>query len=197
MNDDWRDVVGYEGIYSVNARGEVKRLVSRFGHAAGGLMAVGINAKNKYAYVCLCRDGKAKTTRLHKVVAAAFYGPCPNGMQINHKDGRKTNNAANNLEYVTQSENMLHAYRNGLQKPRLGSDVVFSKLTVSQVEQIMLLEGTATHFEIGKRFGVDRKTISSIYSGFSWSHFTGRKFENRNRTLGTPGKGKKCQSIVA
>ncbi len=57
------------------------------------------------------QEGKmiSKMSRLHRLVAEAIYGPCPEGSEVNHIDGDKLNNRPENLEYVTHSENMEHA----------------------------------------------------------------------------------------
>ena len=78
---------------------------------------------NRRLFVTLSKNGKYKPTKVHKLVAAAFIGPRPEGLEINHIDGDHQNNAASNLEYCTQSENMKHAVRLGLVIPptRVGS----------------------------------------------------------------------------
>jgi hypothetical protein len=53
---------------------------------------------------------------VHRIVAAAFIGPCPDGLEINHKNGIKLDNRAENLEYTTRSANMKHAYDSGLRR---------------------------------------------------------------------------------
>jgi hypothetical protein len=69
-----------------------------------------------YLRVELHHKGAAKKHSVHRLVASAFV-PNPEGKpQVNHKDGNKTNNTHSNLEWVTQSENQLHAYKIGLQK---------------------------------------------------------------------------------
>lgn len=64
------------------------------------------------------RDGKSYTLYAHIWIALVFLGPRPRGMEINHKDGNKLNCAAHNLEYVTPSQNVNHAYATGLQPKR-------------------------------------------------------------------------------
>ena len=72
--------------------------------------------KGRYLLIGLRRPGGGQcTTRVHRLVATAFLGPLPEGHETNHKDGDKANNRAGNLEYLTNSENQLHAYLNGEQ----------------------------------------------------------------------------------
>ena len=70
--------------------------------------------------------GKYPTFNVHKLIALVFFGPCPDGMTINHIDGNKTNAALSNLEYISQSDNNKHAWRIGLQ--RSGWDTRRSKV---------------------------------------------------------------------
>ena len=70
-----------------------------------------------YMKVDLYSHGKRKTKRVHVLVADAFLEPDPSRPEINHKDGNKLNNNVTNLERVTKSENMKHAYRTGLIVP--------------------------------------------------------------------------------
>lgn len=67
-------------------------------------------------YRTVSPDGRKHKT-IHSLVAAAFLGPRPDGCDVNHIDGDKTNNAASNLEYVTRKENMQHAMATGLWTP--------------------------------------------------------------------------------
>ena len=80
-------------------------------------------------------NGKYVTKKVHKLVAIAFYGVC-NDKEVNHKDGDKRNNNSVNLEYVTRSENVQHAFDNGLAKGLSGSKNGNSKLTDDQVRYI-------------------------------------------------------------
>ena len=86
-----------------------------------------VNSRNKekalqdttdgYLKVDLYDNGDRITKRVHRLVAEAFIPNPDNKPDINHKDGNKQNNAVDNLEWVTKSENMQHAYQTGLAKP--------------------------------------------------------------------------------
>jgi HNH endonuclease/NUMOD4 motif len=65
---------------------------------------------------CIVSIGNNISRRVHVLVADAFLGPKPLGMDVNHKDGNKQNNRIENLEYLTRSENHKHAFRLGLAK---------------------------------------------------------------------------------
>lgn len=69
---------------------------------------------NGYLRVTLSVDGKRRNLFVHHLIAEAFHGPRPDGLQLNHRNGIKTDNRPENLEYVTAKENMQHAIRTGL-----------------------------------------------------------------------------------
>lgn len=66
-----------------------------------------------YLNVAFCRDGKLRTQRVHRVIASAHLGVCPEGMEVLHIDGDRTNNRADNLRYGTRSENNRDQVRHG------------------------------------------------------------------------------------
>ena len=86
-----------------------------------------INSRNKekalrdstdgYSIVDLYKNGNRSTKRVHRLVGEAFVPNPDNKPDINHKDGNKHNNSFDNLEWATKSENMIHAYQTGLNKP--------------------------------------------------------------------------------
>ncbi|MGB8783489.1 MAG: tyrosine-type recombinase/integrase [Terriglobales bacterium] len=98
MTEQWRDVSGYDGIYQVSDQGHVRNT-----HTSKILQPVRI--KNGRLYVSLSSDGFQRKCTVHSLVAAAFLGDCPPKHEITHKDGDYTNNAVENLEYVTRGEN--------------------------------------------------------------------------------------------
>ena len=98
----WKDVKGFEGLYEVSCRGMVRGMKRQGTH--GGVLRPHLSTKG-YMLVDLCKDGKAKSFLLHRLVAEAFLEnpkqlPC-----INHKDEDKLNNFVENLEWCNQSYN--------------------------------------------------------------------------------------------
>lgn len=114
MEKVWKQIPGYEGLYEVSSDGEVRS--NKRATTSGKILKQYVSKRNGYCYVCLSKDNKATTKRVHGLVASAFFGERVEGSQINHKDGNKRNNRVENLEYCTQSENMRHAYKMGLEK---------------------------------------------------------------------------------
>ena len=109
--EEWKPIKGYEGLYEISNLGRIKRVNYK------RMLKNYTNKRNGYEYVGLCKGGIKKTLRVNVLVAEAFIEKLDGSNQVNHKDGVKTNNVVENLEWVTQSENMLHAYKSGLQVP--------------------------------------------------------------------------------
>ena len=105
----WKQIDGFQN-YEISDKGEVRNAQS------GKILKPWIGVGG-YAYI-RPTDGHGKpiSKRLHRLVAKAFVPNPYNNPQVNHKDGDKTNTGADNLEWVTKSENMNHAYRTGLQR---------------------------------------------------------------------------------
>src|SRR5574343_1477154 len=108
--------------------------------------------------------------RVHRLVYEAFNGPIPAGLQINHIDGNKKNNAISNLEAVTQSENFKHAFRTGLKKQKKGEESCRAKLKQEQVDYIRsrYAKGGITQKELGEQFGLRQSYICLILKGERW-----------------------------
>lgn len=123
VNEIWRPVVGFEGYYEVSNQGNV-RSVERYVNAKLGSkkLLAGLVLKkciDKYGYdrVCLSVKQKRKYCQVHRLVMLAFAGEIVGKKEVNHKNGIKTDNRLENLEWVTTSENQKHAFRTGLSKP--------------------------------------------------------------------------------
>lgn len=121
MRERWRDIFGYEGLYKVSDWGRVRsldRIVrhKRFGtmRVKGRILRLALSGSySKYLSVNLYKAGVQTTTRVHRLVAAAFLGPCPDGMEVCHNDGNSVNNIISNLRYDTRANNCLDRRREG------------------------------------------------------------------------------------
>ena len=116
-----KPVVGYEGIYEVSNTGEVFRVASGVNTVVGRKLSLSKNSRG-YLNTCLYANGGYKMLCIHQLVAKAFIPNPNNKPQINHIDCDKTNNHVNNLEWVTQSENIRHAFDNGRYDRRIKAD---------------------------------------------------------------------------
>jgi len=127
---------------------------------------------NGYQRVILQKNCLQKQFLVHRLVAAAFIGTCPVGKQVNHLDGDKLNNQPSNLEYVTQSENMQHAYRSGLLKVICGANHCCAKLTEEDVLAIRATyaAGGVTQQKLADKYGVGDVNICNIVNRRSWAH---------------------------
>lgn len=170
--ETWRPVVGWEGVYDVSSLGRVRRVKSYNNRRCGV-----INPQpNHFGYPqsSLADGSRRRTVRIHCLVAAAFLGPKPSGMEINHKNGIKTDNRTRNLEYVTHSENGLHAFRVLLRPPvsNKGQAAGRAKLTDDQVRQIRsrYAAGGVTQQVLADQFGVNQTMIGFIVRRANWTH---------------------------
>ena len=114
----WEEIKGYEGKYRVSNLGNVKSLWMWTGdkYIRRDKLLRGVLNKNGYLYVSLSKNGQVKRFKVNRLVAEAFIDNPYNLPITNHKDGNKTNNCVNNLEWCTYSENLSHAYKIGLRK---------------------------------------------------------------------------------
>jgi len=161
----WKPVVGYEGYYEVSNKGRVKRVGHRKHTRIGRIIKPWLS--RGYCQVRLSRDGNLIARLAHQLVMEAFVGPRPEKHEVNHINGIKTDNIwPENLEYVTKSQNQLHASDLGLM--HRGEDHHKAKLTEEQVKEIIVAEGS--HSQIAIKYGISRAMISYIKRGKSWRH---------------------------
>ena len=113
MEEIWKDVKGYEGIYRISNLGRIKSL-KRFNVPQDRLLnQVSLNNKG-YHTVMLSANGSPKRFLIHRLIAISFIPNPNNKPYINHIDGNPLNNSISNLEWCTQKENMVHASLTGL-----------------------------------------------------------------------------------
>ena len=108
MNEIWKDIVGYEGLYQVSNLGNVKRInffkKERF--------VIPCSKGSGYLYVSLSKNNKQKNFYIHRLVATAFIENPDNLPVINHKDENRSNNIVDNLEWCTQKYNCNYGLHN-------------------------------------------------------------------------------------
>lgn len=170
MQEEWRDVVGFEGYYVVSNLGRIMRVKrGKNGHPPGTIRKPSPN-RNGYLQTTLSKDGVARTVRVHVVVAEAFIGARPPGREVNHKNGNKADNRVENLEWVTESENVKHTYRELGRVGTRGSRDGMAKLTEADIPVIReLLASGMSQRKIAQRYGVSSVTICFISTGECWS----------------------------
>ena len=110
--EKWKDINGYEGIYQVSNMGRVRSICKR--HSSMPRIMKQRKAGAGYAYVGLSLNGVQRKLAVHRLVAKAFVSNTENKPEVNHINGNKTDNCANNLEWVTSKENKIHAHKIGL-----------------------------------------------------------------------------------
>ena len=166
--EEWRNVAGYEGLYKVSSFGHVMSIRDGRGTFRGRFLVPMVD-RCGYCAVVRFKNGKRQRFSQHRLVMECFVGSPPNGCEINHKDGVKSNNRLVNLEYVTRSENMQHAI--STLGCYIGENNHNAKLTDEKVVRIrLLLSEGLSHRRIASLFGVNHSQITAIATGKAWKH---------------------------
>jgi hypothetical protein len=159
--EEWRPVVGYEGIYEVSDRGRVRSMPRRVHHPYRGIISLRgrflrlSNCKGYFRFDAY-RNGAVEQLSVHAEVLKAFVGPKPAGCVCCHRDGNKTNNVPANLRWDTQKANNADKIAHG----------TYAKIPASKLDEIRALRATGLlHREIGAIVGVSDKHVGNILSG--------------------------------
>lgn len=175
-SEEWRDIPGYEGSYQASSLGRV-RSVDRYVEYVDGRVyfyqgkILSPASARGYEHVVL---SKRTDATVHRLVMLAFAGEPPEGYEVNHRDGDRTNNRVTNLEYVTPSENSLHGiYELGGERvgPK-GERAPSAKLTKEKVRQ-MRIERRRTgisYQKLADKYGVHKKTAMRAIKRKTWKH---------------------------
>jgi hypothetical protein len=173
----WKPVTFFDlqDYYEVSNKGRVRSLdrVTNNRPFKGRVLK---KEQNRGGYLT-CRasmDGRTYAVAPHRAVATEFLKNEQNYPEVNHKDGNKLNNSADNLEWCTRSYNVTHSYTNKLLIPLFGSKNHKSKLTEDIVRQIISEKaaGTFKMKDWRKRLNVQSNTINKIFRGEAWKHVT-------------------------
>ena len=172
----WKPIKDYNSVYEVSNFGRVKSLARTvlFNHLKFGSCSLSYEdkiskqtkAKCGYLFVSLTNEkGESKIYRVHRLILEAFTPNHENKPFVNHIDGDKHNNELSNLEWCTSSENMIHAYENGLATKISGKDHHQSK-TVYQYDFSGNLLGTyGSCGEAGRITGYNSSQINKVCIG--------------------------------
>ncbi len=159
-----KDLIGYEGLYKVFEDGKVWSIkYSKFLKSRRN--------KGGYTVVTISKDAKIKCIPVHRLLYLNFIDKIDSGLQINHRDGNKLNNRLENLELVTPSQNIQHAWDNALIPRKVGEQNKNSKLTDSSILSIFSLRKQGlTQNEIAAEMEISRSNISRVLSRKMWGH---------------------------
>lgn len=173
MEEIWKDVEGYEGLYQVSNLGKVRSIDREVKTSTGFRKYKGMVLKQRivkeYLYV---NFGTRSTHRVHRLIAKAFVPNPDNLPEVNHIDGNKLNNNIDNLEWCTSKENINHSWGKGLSKSRKGEKTNLSKLKEGDVLEIRRLHKTKKYKlrQLGAMFNVSEGCVSMIVNKLTWKH---------------------------
>lgn len=158
----WRPVVGHETTYSVSSLGRVRREAPGYGTRPGRILSAWPGTDGRLR-VTLSTNNLRSVHPVHRLVAHAFLGPCPDGHEVNHVDGDRLNNEASNLEYVTRAENMAHAVKRGLTAS--GERHGHAYLSDARARRIRWLATRYDNRTIARRLGIGEGVVSRLVRG--------------------------------
>jgi DNA-binding XRE family transcriptional regulator len=162
MNEVWKELTGFDYKVEVSNKGRVKKYRNN-----NCILKSFPNNPKKYSYVFLQSNTKGKSYPVHRLVLTAFIGEPPEKYVCNHKDGNKSNNIPENLEWVTSSENAIHAIKTGLnkggikysRKPSLTTNALMRNLVKFREKQGL------TRAELADKVGITRQSICNYEIG--------------------------------
>lgn len=161
MTEEWRNIPGTD--YSVSSLGRVASL------KRGGFKVLKQTRTTEGYTVVSIRSRNPRSARVHILIAAAFLPPRPTaGHEVNHKDGDKTNNRQDNLEWMTHSENVLHTIRLFGRKRRDAGNL---KLTEDAVRSIRSrCSAGARRADVAAEHGISPSNVTMVTRRHTWRH---------------------------
>lgn len=177
MSEIWKPVPGFER-YEVSSLGRIRSLWNRKGTKEIHILKIKALNREGYHQVGLSKNGSKEfiTQRVHRLILMAFKGPCPKGMESIHRDGDKTNNRYDNLEWGTRSKNqkMWKALNSEISKykPRL------TKNEVAQIKRLYHVNHY-TQSQIADCFNIHHTRVSKIVNNILWPNIRMAKQNDR------------------
>lgn len=169
----FKDIPGYEGYYQISSCGKVRSITRKCVKGQTRIsrtMSQDVGRRG-YHRVALNKKRIVKRFLVHRLVAEVFLNKVKGKNFVNHKDGNKSNNHFSNLEWVTASENIAHAYRIG-KLDRRGSLNSCAKLNDGLVSEIRTKRKALNikFKELAKMYGLSQSTVCNICNGKTWTH---------------------------
>jgi hypothetical protein len=154
MLENWKDIEGFEGIYQVSSLGNIRNYKKQ--------ILTPVKTDDGYLRVHLRKTGVSKNLRVHRIVANHFIENPENKPEVNHINGNKTDNRVENLEWVTKSENAIHAYKHGLQNSLKNfQEKTIPLADIRKIKHSYKVLGLSIR-NLAFKFGYTRRTIKSI-----------------------------------
>lgn len=164
----WLPVVDYEDLYQVSNLARVMRVGVACGATAGYILNP-CPVSGGYPTVWLSKDNRRRARRVHLLVAIAFLGPCPDGKECRHLDGKPENAKLSNLAWGTKRENEADKLIHGTRFYGENTNgAVLSNKDVYEIREL-LAKGDLYQREIAAIFKISQRTVSQIKSGERWS----------------------------
>lgn len=176
--EKWKPISFCPDRYEISNYGRVRRLKRKIMRSNGSPMVLKekiikgwLNEDGYNVHKLYLEHGRANISA-HRLCAWHFVGNPENKPEVNHKDGNKVNNFYKNLEFVTSSENVQHAFDNGLMENQArGERQHLSKLKANDIPKIrkMSSDGYFAN-EIADIYDVHKSTIQRVLNGKTWKH---------------------------
>lgn len=167
MQEEWKPIEGYEGLYEISNFGRVKSL--NYLRNYREKILINMRTNKGYLYVTLYKYKIQKHFQSHRLVALAFIPNPENKRCVNHIDNIRDNNITSNLEWVTHKENMEHAAKQG--RMNCGEKQGSSRLKSEDIIRIRTLRKEGLTFQtIAKVCGVSETHTFNICARKAWKH---------------------------
>ncbi len=179
MHEQWKPVVGWEGLYEVSNLGQVRTLgrKDRNGRTVRQIVRSQVKSNCGYYQITLYHLDRVENVTVHSLVARAFLGERPDGLCVHHFDGGRTTNVLVNLKYVTPSHNIYVSVM-----PCKESHP-HAKLTDAKVEEIRRLYKTMPNKTLAETFGISTAWLWKLVTNQNWKKVRDGQLSNTGRLV--------------
>lgn len=181
-NEIWKDIPNFEGFYQASDMGRIRSLDRNIHKKvkekifdtsrSGRVFRLRYKKSRRYISIRLSKNGKTNSYALHRLIAITFISNPDNFPQVNHINGIKSDNRAENLSWTNNSENVKHAISMGLNKSVVGENhgsSIFKNEDVLEIRELYST-GNYSYREIAEKFKVKTGRIFEIIKRKTWKH---------------------------